>query len=43
MLVYSLYAVIMHSGGSAEHGHYYCYARSSEEAARSGNSKKIVQ
>ncbi|KAL6061247.1 Ubiquitin carboxyl-terminal hydrolase 38 [Balamuthia mandrillaris] len=33
---YSLYAVIMHSGTSAHHGHYYCYARSSALAARQG-------
>ena len=30
---YSLYAVIMHSGTSAHHGHYYCYARHSQVAA----------
>eukprot|EP01087_Luapelamoeba_hula_P022281 TRINITY_DN7947_c0_g1_i1.p1 TRINITY_DN7947_c0_g1~~TRINITY_DN7947_c0_g1_i1.p1 ORF type:complete len:964 (+),score=126.86 TRINITY_DN7947_c0_g1_i1:22-2892(+) len=32
---YSLYAVIMHSGTSAHHGHYYCYARHSDHAANS--------
>lgn len=26
----------MHSGKSAEHGHYYCYGRSSDEAVKSG-------
>jgi len=30
---YTLYGVIMHSGQSAEHGHYYSYARSSRAAS----------
>jgi len=30
---YSLYAVIMHSGTSAEHGHYYCVGRHSDQPA----------
>ena len=33
MCTYALYAVVIHSGPSAQHGHYYAYARRSWHSA----------
>lgn len=39
---YSLYAVVMHSGQSIDHGHYYCYARHSELATKGSHNPRYV-
>jgi hypothetical protein len=39
---YVLYAVVMHSGMSADHGHYYTYARYSGAAAASLPPSAVV-
>ncbi|KAF9114760.1 Ubiquitin carboxyl-terminal hydrolase 35 [Mortierella sp. AM989] len=38
--VYNLYAVVIHTGESANHGHYYTYAKDSVSEERSPNGEQ---
>jgi ubiquitin C-terminal hydrolase len=40
-LTYSLYAVLVHAGGSCHSGHYYCYVKSSNGSWYSMNDSHV--
>ncbi len=40
-LTYSLYAVLVHAGGSCHSGHYYCYVKSSNGIWYSMNDSHV--